>query len=388
MKGLKSKVFILLLLVMLCIATSVFAVNDDEDGIVPISLDDEIMPITDVPATAVVEHDVFITEDSVNLDYNVDGNVFIMGKDVSISGSIDGNVFVLANNLTIDTDAHIYCDLFVCANNVTISGNVFNMYSVSSKLTVDSDAYVTRDITATTSSFSLAGSVGRNVNISFSDASVSTDAIVGGDFNYSASASSAIPESVVTGSINFTKVETSNAESFVLKKNYALDALKVLLVSLVVILIVVLATPKFVDTEEAILTKKFAPALGYGALAIIAIPLACIILFCTIIGILPSIIVLLAYILFIAKLTYAFVAIPLGRIICKKINKNSKGMNILFDCILVLAFWAVSLIPFVGGLVTLIINLLAFGIITYAIFFSKKLNETTTVEVKKDDSEK
>ena len=369
MKGLKSKVFILLLLVMLCIATSVFAVNDDEYGIVPISLDDEAMPISDVPATTIVKHDVFITEDSVNLDYNVDGNVFIMGKDVSISGSIDGNVFV-------------------CANNVTISGNVFNMYSVSSKLTVDSDAYVTRDITATTSSFSLAGSVGRNVNISFSDASVSTDAIVGGDFNYSASASSAIPESVVTGSINFTKVETSNDESFVLKKNYALDALKVLLVSLVVILIVVLATPKFVDTEEAILTKKFAPALGYGALAIIAIPLACIILFCTIIGILPSIIVLLAYILFIAKLTYAFVAIPLGRIICKKINKNSKGMNILFDCILVLAFWAVSLIPFVGGLVTLIINLLAFGIITYAIFFSKKLNETTTVEVKKDDSEK
>ena len=323
MKGLKSKVFILLLLVMLCIATSVFAVNDDEYGIVPISLDDEAMPISDVPATTIVKHDVFITEDSVNLDYNVDGNVFIMGKDVSISGSIDGNVFVLANNLTIDTDAHIYCDLFVCANNVTISGNVFNMYSVSSKLTVDSDAYVARDITATTSSFSLAGSVGRNVNISFSDASVSTDAIVGGDFNYSASVSSAIPESVVTGSINFTKVETSNDESFVLKKNYALDALKVLLVSLVVILIVVLATPKFVDTEEAILTKKFAPALGYGALAIIAIPLACIILFCTIIGILPSIIVLLAYILFIAKLTYAFVAIPLGRIICKKINKNS-----------------------------------------------------------------
>ena len=63
-------------------------------------------------------------------------------------------------------------------------------------------------------------------------------------------------------------------------------------------------------------------------------------------------------------------------------------MNILFDCILVLAFWAVSLIPFVGGLVTLIIDLLAFGIITYAIFFSKKLNETTTVEVKKEDSEK
>ena len=68
-------------------------------------------------------------------------------------------------------------------------------------------------------------------------------------------------------------------------------------------------------------------------------------------------------------------------------------MNILFDCILVLAFWAVSLIPFVGGLVNLIITLLAFGIITYSIFASKKLNSdnvvasaSAVVEAKKDDS--
>ena len=50
---------------------------------------------------------------------------------------------------------------------------------------------------------------------------------------------------------------------------------------------------KYIATREGVEkiddTKKFAPALGYGALAIIAIPLACIILFCTIIGILPSI---------------------------------------------------------------------------------------------------
>lgn len=392
MKGLKSKIFMLVLLVVLCATSAVFAVNE-EYGIAPISLDDETMPVVDSSFSGVADHDVFIMEDSVNVNYSVDGNVFIMGKDVTISGTVDGNVFVLANNLTIAEGAYVYCDLYVCANNVTVNGYVFNMYSVSSKLSISSDSYIARDINSTTSNFSLAGFVGRDVNVSFSDCSVDDDASVGRDFNYSAPAAVAFSESVVDGNVNYTQIEASDNESFVPTKNYALDALKVLLISLVVILIVVLATPKFAEKEEVILTKKFGPALGYGALALIAIPIACIILFLTIIGILPSIIVLLAYILFIAKLTYAFVAIPLGRVICKKINKDSKGMNILFDCILVLAFWAISLIPFVGGLVNLIITLLAFGIITYSIFASKKLNAdnvvasaSAVVEAKKDDS--
>lgn len=400
MKGLKSKVFILLLLVVMCISTVAFAANESEISTISIKEEDAVQPILDEPQTPVskdVDKDLFLMDSDITIDYNVNGNAFIMGDTVTISGKISGNAFILANTLNVTSTGYIYNDLFVCGKEVNVSGYVYDIYATTSKLTISSDATIFRDVSAGAQTFVLGGTIRRNANVSFDNATFGDSAYVGEDFNYSSSSKVEVPEDMVRGTINFTEADTSDNQTATVshKKNYVWDAIKVLLISLVVILIVVLATPKFAEKEEIILTKKFGPALGYGALAIIAIPIACIILFCTVIGILPSIIVLLAYILFIAKLTYAFVAIPLGKIICKKLNKDSKGMNILFDCILVLAFWAIHLIPFVGGLVNLVINLLAFGIVTYTIFAHKKLNEenvvasaSAVVEAKKDDSKK
>lgn len=398
MKGLRSKVFILLLLIVMCISTVVFAANESEISPISLDPDENAYPVVDSTQETVskdVNKDLFLMNDNVTVDYNVNGNAFIMGETVTISGKISGNVFVLANKLNVTDTAYIYNDLFVCGNEINIDGYVYDIYATATNLTISSNATIFRDVSAATKTFVLGGTIRRTANLSFDSATFGDSAYVGEDFNYSSSSKTAVPEDMVRGSINFSEVTSSDSQAATVshKKNYVWDAIKVLLISLVVILIVVLATPKFAEKEEIILTKKFGPALGYGALALIAIPIACIILFCTIIGILPSIIVLLAYILFIAKLTYAFVAIPLGKVICKKINKDSKGMNILFDCILVLAFWAISLIPFVGGLVNLVINLLAFGIMAYAIFARKKLNAdnvvasaSAVVEAKKDDS--
>lgn len=399
MKGLKSKVFILLLLIVMFISTVSFAANESEISTISINEDDvsSVLDESQIPVSKDVDKDLFLVDTDVVIDYNVNGNAFIMGDTVTISGKISGNAFIIANTLDVTSTGYIYNDLFVCSKEVNISGFVYDVYATTTKLTISSGATVFRDVSAGAQTFILGGKIKRNANVSFDNATFGDSAYIGENFNYSSSSEVEVPENMVKGTVNFT--ETNNvanqSTTIVHKKNYVWDAIKVLLISLVVILIVVLATPKFAEKEEIVLTKKFGPALGYGALALITIPIACIILFCTIIGILPSIVLLLTYILFVAKLAYAFVAIPLGKIICKKINKDSKVMNILFGCILVLAFWAINLIPFVGGLVNLIINSLAFGIISYTIFARKKLDEdnvvasaSAVVEAKKDDSKK
>ncbi len=399
MKGLKSKIFILLLLIVMFISTVSFATNESEISTISINEDDvsSVLDESQIPVSKDVDKDLFLIDSDVIIDYNVNGNAFIMGDTVTISGKISGNVFIIANTLNVTSTGYIYNDLFVCGKEVNISGFVYDVYATTTKLTISSGATVFRDVSAGAQTLILGGKIKRNANISFDNATFGDSAYIGENFNYSSSAKVEVPENMVKGSVNFTETDNiaSQSTTIVHKKNYVWDAIKVLLISLVVILIVVLATPKFAEKEEIVLTKKFGPALGYGALALITIPIACIILFCTIIGILPSIVLLLTYILFVAKLAYAFVAIPLGKIICKKINKDSKVMNILFDCILVLAFWAINLIPFVGGLVNLIINSLAFGIISYTIFARKKLDEdnvvasaSAVVEAKKDDSKK
>lgn len=399
MKGLKSKIFILLLLIVMFISTVSFAANESEISTISINEDDvsSVLDESQIPVSKDVDKDLFLVDTDVVIDYNVNGNAFIMGDTVTISGKISGNAFIIANTLDVTSTGYIYNDLFVCSKEVNISGFVYDVYATTTKLTISSGATVFRDVSAGAQTFILGGKIKRNANVSFDNATFGDSAYIGENFNYSSSSEVEVPENMVKGAVNFT--ETNNvanqSTTIVHKKNYVWDAIKVLLISLVVILIVVLATPKFAEKEEIVLTKKFGPALGYGALALITIPIACIILFCTIIGILPSIVLLLAYILFVAKLAYAFVAIPLGKIICKKIDKDSKVMNILFGCILVLAFWAINLIPFVGGLVNLIINSLAFGIVSYTIFARKKLDEdnvvasaSAVVEAKKDDSKK
>ena len=155
------------------------------------------------------------------------------------------------------------------------------------------------------------------------------------------------------------------------------DLYTLLVVSLVIVLIVVYAMPKFADKEQKIVENKLAATFGYGALALILVPFVCLLLFCTILGILPSIVLLLVYLFIIMQVATPLVAIAMAKIICQKINKNTKGFTLLFSMLLVLAIWVLELIPVLGSIVSLLTAILGLGIIVYAIFHS-------TIEPKKD----
>ena len=64
---------------------------------------------------------------------------------------------------------------------------------------------------------------------------------------------------------------------------------------LIIVLLIIFAMPKFVEKEQKILENKAMVSVGYGAIAIIAIPVICFILFCTVLGILPALAILFAY---------------------------------------------------------------------------------------------
>ncbi len=92
---------------------------------------------------------------------------------------------------------------------------------------------------------------------------------------------------------------------------------------MIVVLILTFATPKFAEKAQTILTTKPWATLGYGALALIVVPVVCFILFCTVIGIIPAIILLLAYI-FVLSISSAIISIPVGRMLCQKMKKRFK----------------------------------------------------------------
>lgn len=374
-RKLKSILFFALVLVML-FSSVVFADNaapvttaDDEAGIM---LLDENLETT----SNVVSKTLYLADSSVTIDYPVEGNVFVMAQDLTISGNISGNVFALAQNLKIETTGSINSTLFVCAENVTIDGTVSDVFSISSNLTINNNARVMQDITASGSTLKLDGTIGRNANFGFDEISTSDSAMILGDLSYS-SKTAAISEDIVSGTTSFTQIEEVKIEPKDIIREKLNDLYTLLVVSLVIVLIVIYAMPKFADKEQKIVENKLAATFGYGALALILIPFACLILFCTILGILPSIVLLFVYLFIIMQVATPLVAIAMAKIICQRINKNTKGFTLLFSMLLVLAIWVLELIPVLGSIVSLLTAILGLGIIVYAIFHS-------TIDHKKD----
>lgn len=374
-RKLKSILFFALVLVVL-LSSVVFADNetsvtkaDNEAGIM---LVDENLETT----SNVVSKTLYLANSSVTIDYPVEGNVFVMAQDLTISGNISGNVFALAQNLKIETTGSINSTLFVCAENVTIDGTVSDVFSISSNLTINKSARIMQDITAGGSTLKLGGTIGRNANFGFDEIYTSDSAMILGDLSYS-SRVAAISEDIVSGTTSFKQIEEVKIEPKDIIREKLNDLYTLLVVSLVIVLIVVYAMPKFADKEQKIVENKLAATFGYGALALILIPVACLLLFFTILGILPAVALFLVYLFIIMQVATPLVSIAIAKIICQKINKKTKGFTLLFGMLLVLAIWILELIPVLGSIVSLLTAILGLGIIVYAIFHS-------TIEPKKD----
>ena len=365
-KKLKSILFFALVLIVL-LSSVVFA--DNEAGIM---LVDENLETT----SNGVSKTLYLADSSVTIDYPVEGNVFVMAQDLTISGNISGNVFALAQNLKIESTGSINSTLFVCAENITIDGTVSTVFSMSSSLTINKSARIMQDITAGGSTLKLGGTVGRNANFAFDEIYVSDSAVILGDLSYS-SRVAAISKDIVSGTTSFKPIEEAKIEPKDIIKEKLNDLYTLLVVSLVIVLIVVYAMPKFADKEQKIVENKLAATFGYGALALILVPFVCLLLFCTILGILPAVALFLVYLFIIMQVATPLVAIAMAKIICQKINKNTKGFTLLFSMLLVLAIWVLELIPVLGSIVSLLTAILGLGIIVYAIFHS-------TIEPKKD----
>ena len=102
------KIFILFLIFLFLFLNFTNFVYADETEIS--EYDISVISETSEEIPTIVEtkkHDLFLCENSVNINYPVSGNVFIIGNEVTIDSSIDGNVFVLANDVTVTGNASV-----------------------------------------------------------------------------------------------------------------------------------------------------------------------------------------------------------------------------------------------------------------------------------------
>ena len=230
--------------------------------------------------------DVYLTGNDVVVNDIIDGNLFVLANSVTINSQIGGDAFILAGTVNVGEQGYIFSNLFTCAQNVNISGVVYDLYTTAQ--TVSINGYVYRDIHVGTNMLNINGTIGRNAfvganQINFAQPSeqnseeqqVTSQGIINGDLNYSAPNEISIPEGSVSGSANYSK---STEKSSLNIKDYMISLGGFVSTAIIIWLLCLWITPKFLSNTTNIISKKLLSVIGYGLLTPIVIAVAFVIL--------------------------------------------------------------------------------------------------------------
>lgn len=317
--------------------------------------------------------DVYLTGDDVTIDYIIDGNLFVLANNVTINSQIGGDAFICANTVTIGEQGYVFSNLFTCSKNVNINGVIYDLYSFSQNTTIT--GYVYRDIHVGSDTVNIFGNIGRNAyvnceNLNFSsDDDSSSQCIINGSLNYSAKQEAYIPEGTVTGETIFEQ-ETSSDNNTIKDKIISLGTFVVTVI--VIWLLCLWLVPNFLKKSPSLLTtKKILPVIGFGILSPIVGIILSIVLF--ILGITSTLGLLLLVVLFsLMAISTSIFIITINTIICNKlkIQKTIGIFGILIASTVVL--WLISLIPYVGLIISFITVILGLGIVLSSLILKEK----------------
>lgn len=310
---------------------------------------------------------LFIMEGSVNIDYPVYGDAFIMGNNVTINNAINGTVFIIANNVTF-TEVSEANTVFVLANNLSINGSIRDLYNCGNKLDIKENGYIFRDLYSTSKNFNLLGFVSRDAYVESPNINIpGEDLTIGGSLYYSSAKEANLSDSLVGGSIKFNKITIFSLEFL---KDIIITLINTAIYTLVIILVIMLVFKKFSNNILESLEVDLGETIFYGILGLICIPIIGLILLITKIASLIGLILLALYALILSFST-AITAFALGKLVCKKISKDSKDIStkklILISILIALAIKLLSEIPYVGPVIFIANLIIGSGIVLYSI---------------------
>jgi len=402
----KNKFKIASILIAIIIMISTFCFAEDQTPIEPRTTDVEQINNTDEAVTTnlenettaieeeqeIYEGDLYIFEDTVNMNKLVDGNVYIIGKDVTITGQIAGNLFVIAENLTVgdNTSAssyngYVFYNIYALANKATLYSSCYDLYVAGNDITIEDSFYLYRDLKIGASNANIFGTIGRNIDAEVTNLNLkktdSSYASIYGDLNYS-SVSELDEETLktcVNGVANYSSLIKSDVKEDAAVMTYVEEIAIKVLFTIFVWLIILMLSPKFLGKASTLINKKTLSSLGIGLLTLITVPIICLILLIMVFTFPISFIGIILYVLAIS-ISFSLVCIAITYALKDKL-KLDKWYKILVVLVLVrILLYLIGLIPFVGGIVDFIALILGLGLIVNNISKNKIKESEVIIE--------
>jgi len=338
-----------------------------------------------VAADETVEESLFISGDTVAVDGTIDGDLAAFGERITIRGVVRGNVFAAGGEVEIL--GTIEGSLHVAGKRVTIEGEVQQgVFGAARTLTlhergdvgrdavlvgetVHMDGRIGRDLFSAAERVEIRGTVGRNASTRGDRLALHDSASIAGDLYYELRKGDE-PEIAPSAQIGS---ETTSGELMhdVGPKNRWLDGgvylgAAVFLASffLAGMLLHRLLPDLFVADLER--SSDFFRAMGFGAIALIGTPIALILCLITIVGIPIGVIGTFLYLtsLFVSVIV---VASLVGTSITATMGFEPEdigfGLSLLVGLVVVLVGMN---LPFVGGILRLLVVLTGLGLLVDA----------------------
>ncbi len=320
--------------------------------------------------------DSYIVTGNANIEGDTFGDLYIAGGSVVITGSVHEDLVVGGGRVTILGD--VFGDVRVVGGQVAIYGKVGDdvvvaggQIDIGKSSVVDGtvavgagvltiDGEVMEDVRGGMGLLILNGRVNRDVIVTVEDnLKIDEKAKIVGDLKYSGLIETDVPDGVVGGKIQFNKFER---ESVLQHLTYVFFVHKIFsyFSALVLALIFVLFLQNSL-MRSVIVKSNIAKAFGLGLLSLISIFIGSIILMMTVVGVPLALIVLSIFVilLFTAKIFVAALGASYFLDFKKKVSKW-KLFGVM--SLVLLAYYIIGIIPFVGWVANLVLFMIGVGI--------------------------
>lgn len=303
-----------------------------------------------------VDGDVFAAAERVEITGQVHGNLFAAGESVAITGKIGGNVYAAGKSVEIDTE--VPGSGYLAGQNLLLTeGSELARGAFLAGETVRSKGTVGRSLYFGAKTMELSGSVQREMRGSGRQVSVTSTGSVGGGLHLTVTSEDAVEiddGATIGGTTEIEIDEDHEHRAFVYPGFYFgvfVKAVALFLIGLLFVTLFPSLRPRVPRSSNQVLRD-----MGIGLIALLATPVAILMIAFTLIGIPISIVLAMLYavLVFLSTLVVAY-------FVAQRLPVLQGGNQALRVGITLLVILFVVEIPFIGGGLSFLIHIFGMG---------------------------
>lgn len=356
----------LVLMIVLLAATPAMAADLRSGDAVVISsgdvIDDDLyIAANQITINGIVNGDVLCVGSKITVNGMINGDIVAIGAEIEIGGEVTGSVRVGGDSVNITGD--VGGDVVAAVDDIALKNTaIIGRDFVFAGREIDVDALITEEITGWGSRVTIKDIVGGDVEIGVEQLTIASSAEIKGDLVYYSEDQATIESGAVIGGTTSHEPAKYKTPDFPIIHHFRIwGAVIGFFMALIPGIIIILIAPRRAKAVAAAIKTKPLLSLGWGALILIATPIAILILCITIIGIPLGIIGAILYGLAIFLGQIAFGLFIGYWILGYARNVDSKGILILAFLLGFVILTLIKLIPFVGPFIWVVTTIFGIG---------------------------